>query len=307
MIPVSIGVCAYNEEKNISNLLSFLQKTSLKRFKIIEIIVVASGCTDRTPQIVKNFRKKDRRIKLITERKRKGKASAFNKIIQAYRGDILINIDADCHLDKDSIQSLLDRFSNEKIGAVTGCPVPVGGENLAEKITKVIWELHIFTQKYFTSKGKFAHLNGELYAVRRDVIDYILEDIVNEDAYLAVKCKAKGYRLIMEDRAKVYFKSPTYISELVEKRRRFIYGHLKIKRETGFTPCVLEMSPLQDQIFIISRFLKQNKKYIPYFLLACVLEIYANVMARLDRLKKNPHVLWKVARTTKDPVVIRNR
>jgi len=300
MIPVSVGVCAYNEEKNIDNLLSFLQKTNLRRFKIIEIIVVASGCTDRTPGIVRAFGRKDRRIKLITERERRGKASAFNKIIQAYRGDILMNVDADCYLDKDSIQSLLDKFNDDGIGAVTGCPVPVGGKNLAEKITKVIWELHTLAQKYFTSEGKFVHINGELYAVRKDVTDYILEDIVNEDAYMAVKCKAKGYGLVMEDKARVYFKSPTAISDLISKRRRFVYGHLKVKKETGFTPCVLEMSPVQDQIFIISRFLRRKKGYIPYFLLACLLEIYVNVMARVDRLKKSPHVLWKVARTTKN-------
>jgi cellulose synthase/poly-beta-1,6-N-acetylglucosamine synthase-like glycosyltransferase len=300
MIPVSVGICAYNEEKNIGNLLSFLQKLNLRKFKIIEIIVVASGCTDKTPEIVKAFGRKDKRIKLITERERRGKASAFNKIIQAYRGDILMNVDADCYPGKNSIHFLLERFNDKGIGAVTGCPIPIGGKELAENMTKVIWELHAAAQKYFTSKGKFVHINGELFAIRKDVVDYVLKDIVNEDAYIAVKCKAKGYRLVMEDRAKIYFKSPTSISDLVSKRRRFVYGHLKVKKETGFTPCVLEMSPVQDQIYIISRFLRRKKGYIPYFLLACLLEIYVNVMARVDRLKKSPHVLWKVARTTKD-------
>jgi glycosyltransferase involved in cell wall biosynthesis len=299
MIPVSVGICAYNEEKNIGNLLSFLQKVKLKRFKIIEIIVVASGCRDRTPEIVKAFGIKDKRIKLIIERERMGKASAFNKIIREYKGDILMNVDADCRLGKNSIQFLLDCFNDKWIGAVTGCPIPVGSKKLAEKITKVIWELHALAQKYFTSKGKFVHINGELFAIRKDVIDYVLKDIATEDAYIAVKCKAKGYGIVMEDRAKVYFKSPTVISDLVSKRRRFVYGHLKVKKETGFTPTVLEMSPVRDQIFIISRFLRRKKRYIPYFLLACLLEIYVNILARIDRFKKNPHVLWKIAKTTK--------
>jgi cellulose synthase/poly-beta-1,6-N-acetylglucosamine synthase-like glycosyltransferase len=123
---------------------------------------------------------------------------------------------------------------------------------------------------------------------------------VNEDAYIAVKCKAKGYRLVMEEKAKIYFKSPTTISDLINKRRRIIYGHLKVKEKTGFTPCVLEMSPFQDQISVISRFLIGNIDYIPIFLLAFLLEIYVNVLARIDRMKKSPHVLWKIAKTTKN-------
>jgi biofilm PGA synthesis N-glycosyltransferase PgaC len=56
-IRVSIGICVYNEEKNIGRLLDKLltQKTDLS--DISEIYVVSSGSKDRTNEIVRTFAK----------------------------------------------------------------------------------------------------------------------------------------------------------------------------------------------------------------------------------------------------------
>jgi len=69
---VSIGICAYNEEKNIGRLLDRLLKEK-KLYTLKEIIVVASGCTDGTEGIVKQYTSKCEKINLIVERGRKGK------------------------------------------------------------------------------------------------------------------------------------------------------------------------------------------------------------------------------------------
>ncbi len=49
---ISVGVIAYNEENNIANLLDSLLKQSAR---IKEIVVVSSGSTDKTNEIVKEF------------------------------------------------------------------------------------------------------------------------------------------------------------------------------------------------------------------------------------------------------------
>jgi len=295
-----MGICAYNEEKNIGNLLSFLQNTNLKNSKISEIIVVASGCEDGTCEIVKKFRQKDKRIRLIVEDERRGKASAFNEILQTYKGDILINIDADCCLESDSLKFLLEYFNDNKVGAVTGCRIPVGNSTLVEKVSKVIWEVHNEAQQHFTIKKNFAHIDGGFFAVRSGICDSIPEDIINDDGYIEAQCKIKGLKVLFEKRAKLYFKVPSVASELINQRRRIIYGHFKVKKVSGVTPSVLEMSPFKDQIAIISNFLRQKWHCAPYFLMACFLEVYVNLLAKLDMLKKyNPHVVWKVAKTTK--------
>jgi glycosyltransferase involved in cell wall biosynthesis len=70
MFSCDIGIMAYNEEKNISRLLQALLDQNLKAAKISNIFVIASGCTDRTEEIVRDFSVKNKRIKLLLQEKR---------------------------------------------------------------------------------------------------------------------------------------------------------------------------------------------------------------------------------------------
>ena len=88
MLTLSIGIMAYNEEANIGRLLSSLLGQSLAHAKLTEIFVVASGCTDRTEEIVNFYVQKDDRIKLVTQPRREGKASAINLFLSRASGDI---------------------------------------------------------------------------------------------------------------------------------------------------------------------------------------------------------------------------
>ena len=69
---------AYNEEANIGRLLRSLLRQRFTHCYLREILVVASGCTDRTEEIVRNIMEKDNRIKLLIQPHREGKASAIN-------------------------------------------------------------------------------------------------------------------------------------------------------------------------------------------------------------------------------------
>ena len=66
---------AHNEEANVGQLLQRLLEQQLTTVAIAEIIVVASGCTDRTEEIVRQWAARDGRIKLLTQPLREGKAS----------------------------------------------------------------------------------------------------------------------------------------------------------------------------------------------------------------------------------------
>ena len=59
---------AYNEEANIGRLLKAVLSQKLKTVAITEIVVVASGCTDSTESIVREWTKRDPRIRLSEQR-----------------------------------------------------------------------------------------------------------------------------------------------------------------------------------------------------------------------------------------------
>jgi glycosyltransferase involved in cell wall biosynthesis len=75
LIPLTIGICAYNEEWNIGELLTNI--LSIQGIpKDAEVIAVCSGCQDGTAEVVREFARRDRRVKLIEEPRRLGKAAA---------------------------------------------------------------------------------------------------------------------------------------------------------------------------------------------------------------------------------------
>lgn len=299
MIPVSVGICAYNEEKNINNILNLFHNAKLKGFKIIEILVVASGCTDRTVDIVKEWMKKDKRVKLIVEKRRRGKISALNKLLKKYRGHIFVSADADQWFRNETLQLILDRLKDNNVGAVSAGVVRLGNKSIIEKVVKIMDELYVERQKYSTSKNEFENI-GVLFALRRGLCDSIPKNVINDDMYIAVQCKVKGYKALIEKKAKTYVQSPKILRELINQKRRIIYGNLVIKKITGITTPELVIS-LKDRILMISRFfLRKRIEAIIYFLIGYSIELYANILARLDMLKKyNPHILWKIAKTTK--------
>ena len=121
-----IGVCAYNEENNIARLLqNLISEQNIP--KESKILVVCSGCTDKTPQIVASFQKKDSRIKPLIENVRRGKSNALNKIFKVAKAeaDILILVNADALPEKGSINRLLSKFTAPDVGAVFAQPVPL--------------------------------------------------------------------------------------------------------------------------------------------------------------------------------------
>src|SRR5581483_4256735 len=81
-IGCSIGIMAYNEEANIGRTLQSVLAQTGPSIIINEVIVVASGCTDRTIPIVTEMATQEVRIRLFVQEKREGKASAINLFLK---------------------------------------------------------------------------------------------------------------------------------------------------------------------------------------------------------------------------------
>lgn len=113
---ISIIIPTYNEEKDIPECLDSLLNQSFKNF---EIIVVDDGSTDRTKEIIKEFQKKDKRIKLI-EGEHKGPGFSRNLGAKKAKGEILVFVDADMTFDKNYIKNLIKPILKDKTGKILG-------------------------------------------------------------------------------------------------------------------------------------------------------------------------------------------
>lgn len=89
---VSVVMPAYNCEKFIAAAIESILSQTLKDF---EFIIVDDCSTDKTGIIVRSYLKKDKRIKLIRNRKNLQIAKTLNKAVAMARADIIVRMDSD--------------------------------------------------------------------------------------------------------------------------------------------------------------------------------------------------------------------
>ena len=99
-ITVTIGIPAYNEEANIRNLLESLLAQKARGYKLKEIIVVSDGSNDRT--VSEARRVKDKRIRVIEKKQRRGQALSQNSIFERANSDFVVLLNADTLIKRDN-------------------------------------------------------------------------------------------------------------------------------------------------------------------------------------------------------------
>jgi glycosyltransferase involved in cell wall biosynthesis len=92
----SIVIPAYNEEQRISATLDEVLKYATDRGLLAEIIVADDGSTDRTAEVVRWYRQRAHRIKLLRLR-HAGKGAAVRQGVRLAHGQIIFVCDADLH------------------------------------------------------------------------------------------------------------------------------------------------------------------------------------------------------------------
>jgi len=226
---VLIGVCAYNEENNIGNLLqNLITKQNVP--KDSKILVICSGCTDRTPEIVKDFKKVDERIEPIIENDRMGKAHALNKLFAIARdsADILVLVNADSLPSHGSIMKLLSKLIKSNAGAVFAQPVPLNDFNgLSNRIVHVIWRLH-----HVISLLQKPKLSGELCAIYTRYLQDVLENVATDEPYIELGIPEHGSNVLYVPEAIVYIRCPTNVIDLLKHRKRIWTGHMQLQNTT---------------------------------------------------------------------------
>jgi poly-beta-1,6-N-acetyl-D-glucosamine synthase len=288
---ISVGVCAYNEEKNLGILLNKLLTDISKEIPIKEIIVVSDGSSDKTNIIIKSFQGRSKKIKAIIRKNRYGKVNAINEIIKKANSDIIIMESAD-NIPKDgAYKRLIEPFKDESIGIIGGRIVPINKGNgfmtfLGTFMYKLHHEIAVEDPKY-----------GELIAFR-NVINKVPLSAVDEECIAMLVCN-KGYRGVYCPEAIVYNKTPTNIGDFVKQRRRIYAGHLELKMKYKFHVPTVSNSTIFLQIFQDKPYLKKN---IGWIIPAVMLELYSRFLGAVDLLIfKKHHYKWDMACSTKNP------
>jgi biofilm PGA synthesis N-glycosyltransferase PgaC len=300
LIPLTIGICAYNEEWNIGELLTNI--LSIQGIpKDAEVIAVCSGCQDGTAEVVREFARRDRRVKLIEEPRRLGKAAAVNKILSKAKGEQIVFVSADVIPRQDCIMSLVRTMADENVGIACGRPEPIRrGRKLVKGLVETLWGFHNWQLEKLNHAGVLMHAS-EVFCVRNGIVKQIPRGLVNDDAFLAVAAKGKGYRIKYVPQSEVKVFGPQTISDYLTQRRRIIAGHYQVRSATGHFSQYLFYSLLARPKLTLETLAEYfaKKRKIAGGLVAGLVEVMANLLALSDIVRGRSHAVWSISSTAK--------
>jgi len=290
---LSVVSCAYNEEANIGRFLRGCQEAENGAFDLLEIIVVASGCTDRTVPIVQEFAAHDPRIRLFTEATRTGKAAAMALGLRQVQGDLVLIAGSDTSPSAEALREVVRPFSDPTVSLVCTRPTPMNTtDNFVVRVARTMWDIHHVVSSRIPKAG-------EAFAIRNRNLE-IPKDVQDDDTYIGAVSVAPGSKAVYADKAVFYNRVPTTAPDFLRQRWRINRQELGLERAHG-----IQVSTWQPQVMLgaMGEFLREKPRSIPYVVTLAGAEIVVRLGALVTTaFVKQPMVQWTPIRSTKEGV-----
>jgi glycosyltransferase involved in cell wall biosynthesis len=278
-VKVSVGIPAYNEEANISNLIDKLLEQTESTFELFEIIVISDLSTDKTDEIVKSYN--NEKIKLFRNQERLGQALGQNKILDLYQGEILVLLNADI-LPKNNvfIQEIIKPIQEKSDVGLVGAKVePLPPTNFFEKI---LYSSNIMKQDIYENlleKENVYLCHGRARAFSRELTNnFRWKPYVGEDSYSYFSCITLKLKFKFASNAVVLYQLPSTFKDHIKQSARFMNSISS--REENFdrlivsaaykVPTSVKLSSLYKHIF------KSKGKLVLYIIIYLYIKLFAN-------------------------------
>lgn len=287
---LSVGVMAYNEEKNIARCLDAILRQR-GDFKIEEIIVVSSGSTDNTDAIVREYEKKHPVIRLLIQPVRMGKAAAINLFLSEAKGEICVLESGDTYMYDNCLAELVAPFRDPTVGMTGAHPIPTNvPKGIINRIVHIMWDMHHHL-------ASISPKCGELVAFR-NIIQKIPTTTAVDEASIEGIILHHGLRLRYCPGAIVFNKGPEKLGDFIKQRKRIAIGHRNLRFTSGHT-----VSTASTGKILAIMLQTQLKK--PIHLVVIPVMIALEALARMQGWleyylkEKNPYI-WDMISSTKE-------
>ena len=137
MRDLSVVIPVYNEEDNLPPLWEELRGVLESLRLSFEVVFVDDGSRDRSAEIIRGFRERDPRVRLVRLKANAGETAATDAGFKAAGGRWVVTMDADLQNDPHDIPAMLAQL--EQWDAVTGWRVDRGeGDSLVRRASSRI-------------------------------------------------------------------------------------------------------------------------------------------------------------------------
>ena len=228
----SLVICAHNEENNIGQLLTRLSADTSDID--LEILVVSSS-TDSTDMVVRFCALIDKRIRLIRQPARLGKANALSLAISHSRAAVVVFLDADTIPLPFAMQFILTPFAfDPSLGVLTGSVRAINAnQSVISRASSLLRDSHDELCIMLSRNGRPSKVNGTFFAARREIIETVPSDTVSDDEFISHCALTKGYRVDFSPKAVVEVVDPFIITDFIARRVRILMGHFWLTKRYG--------------------------------------------------------------------------
>lgn len=223
---ISILIPAYNEEKVIANTIEAMIET---KYPKKQIIVIDDGSKDDTLKIAERYKEHA----TILHKENGGKASALNYGLFYSKGEIVVIVDADTIIGRNSLKEIIKGFQvNDRVSAVAG---NIKVRNKINWITKCQALEYItgiqIVRRAFDIFGTITIIPGALGAFKRDLMrgtGSYQKDTIVEDFDATVKLLKSGLITQGSTKSVAYTEVPSTFSDFEKQRKRWYRGNIQV-------------------------------------------------------------------------------
>jgi len=227
---ISLLVAAYNEAGVIGGKIRNSLALDYSTDKL-EVVIASDGSRDATADIVRSFAASEPgRIRLFNFQTNRGKTQVLNDVVKELRADIVAFTDASSMLAADSVRTLVQSFSDPRVGAASGVYRLLKKDQARMGSQEdLYWKYETFLKVQEARLGAFTGAHGSLYAIRRELYPFPSADTINDDFTIPMRILERGYRVAYEPAAVAY--EEAHEMEGFSRRVRITAGNVEQLRE----------------------------------------------------------------------------
>lgn len=228
--PVSIIIPMYNEEKTIESSLRSIFESSYPAEKL-QVIVVDDCSSDNTLGVVRDLQTKFRWKMMILPVPHAGKAMALNAGVEKARNELVLTLDADVCVGKNTICDLVENHSDPLVAA-TNCVARVHfPRTFLECYQAIEYSLNNLIRISFSRVfGNSIWFFGACACYKKSILTKLggfKRDTLTEDMDICLEMYKAGFRIVTVPSAMIETEACRSIKELALQRMRWYYGALQ--------------------------------------------------------------------------------
>ncbi len=226
---VTILVPAYNEGKVLEAAVESLMAIDYPHF---EVLVVDDGSTDDTfgQALRLSAVYGSQRLRVITQ-SNGGKAMALNNGIANARGELVLCMDGDSRLERQTLKQAVRHFRDPGVGAVAGNVRVVNRLNILSKLQALEYieglNLVRTAQAFFRNVTIIPGPIGVFRKVTLEQVGGYHKDTYAEDCDLTLRILVAGWKIKFERKAVAWTEAPETVQALFKQRYRWARGILQ--------------------------------------------------------------------------------